>query len=56
MWYFFYLTIPGLYNDLREADFKGPCLSTIQMRNCQLPKYTLQNTKMYNITSYQSIH
>jgi len=46
----------------READLGAPdlvqfiCPEKIQMSNCQLPKYTLQNTKMYNITSYQSIH
>ena len=27
------------------------CTEIIQMNNCQLPEYTLQNTKMYNIIS-----
>jgi hypothetical protein len=42
----------------REAELGAPvlehliCLGKKQMSNRQLPKYTLQNTKMYYIISY----
>jgi hypothetical protein len=56
-----YSTTPGLHNDLRRTGkptvlVQLICQEKIQMSNCHLPKYTLQNTKIYNITSYQSIH
>jgi hypothetical protein len=42
----------------READLGGPvlvhliCPEKMQMSNCQLPEYTLQNTKIHTIISY----
>ena len=42
----------------REVDLGAPvlvhiiCPEKIQMSNCQLSEYTLQNTKIYNIISY----
>jgi hypothetical protein len=42
----------------READLGAPvlvhliCPEKIQMSNCQFPEYTIQNTNIYNIISY----
>jgi hypothetical protein len=52
-----YSFVFSLYKWGREAHLGPPvlvhliCTEKIQMSNCQLPEYTLQNTKMYNIIS-----